>query len=166
MPTLAAVNKNSEIEISQIIQVYNPSRYACIIGQVTHLYASRHESVNLHGEVITVYAFCHLPYLQDVVFRHAGNGPFLARIPRQLWYLVCVASMNEQQLRWSVVCVFLWLLIANPKGTQHRESQKAKGRWSKEMLTDKTPPFASLGIRFCYMLMEHTKNKIKPRISL
>jgi len=127
------------------LTAYNPSRYACTIEQVTHRYAFRAwvRSVNLHGEVITVDAFCHLPDLQDVIFSHAGNDPFLARIPRQFWYLGCVASMDEQQLRWYVVCVLLWLLIANPKGTQHRESEKGKGRWSKEMVTNKTRAFAS-----------------------
>ena len=46
------------------------------------------------------------------------------------------------------------------KGQQHRESEKGKGRWSKEMVTNKTRAFASACIGICHrlirLLISHT----------
>jgi hypothetical protein len=79
--------------------------------------------------VIAVDTFCHLPDLQHVIFSHASNDPFLATVPCQFLYLGCVTSMDEQQLRRPVICIFLRLLISNSVLQKTGRTGK-KGTWS------------------------------------
>lgn len=57
----------------------------------------------------------HLPYLQDVVFAHAGDDPVLVRAPSQVRYLGSMSTMNKKQLRGSVLSLHLGLRLANAR---------------------------------------------------
>ena len=44
---------------------------------------------------IIVDVFCHLPHLHDVVFRHRTDDPRFIDIPRKIWDLCGMTTMNE-----------------------------------------------------------------------
>lgn len=54
-----------------------------------------------------------LPYLEDVVFCCRRDVPLCHRRPRQVVDVGCVASVDEEELRRSVLCVFWCLFGAN-----------------------------------------------------
>lgn len=67
--------------------------------------------------IFAVDAFRHLPDLKTVVFSYTWDDPRLVLVPGKVWYLGLVASMREEQLRWTIFCIQLYfkLLIPNPE---------------------------------------------------
>jgi hypothetical protein len=55
----------------------------------------------------------HLPYLKYVVFSNASKHPVLTRVPGEVGDFACMASMNEQELRRAILCIFWCLLLIN-----------------------------------------------------
>ena len=77
-------------------------------GVVKFLLAARQQVV-YHRHVLR-----HLPYLKDVIFSDAGNDPVLTGVPREVRYLARVTAVDEQELRWSIFCIFWRLFTINP----------------------------------------------------
>lgn len=63
--------------------------------------------------LIVVDVLSHLPHLHDIVLRHWADDPSFVGIPREVWDLGGVSSMNEEQLRWAIFGVFWCLFFSN-----------------------------------------------------
>lgn len=55
----------------------------------------------------------HLPDLENVILRHAGNHPVVVLVPGKVGDLARVAAVDEEQLRGAVFRVLRRLLLAD-----------------------------------------------------